>query len=545
MGKIDKLARILHTIRYLRPRQIVYRLWYRLRIAAPDLRPGPAIRQRSGIWVEPTTKTVSMGAPNYFRFLNVEYPLESAADWNHPQRPKLWLYNLHYFDDLCATDAASRHAAHLVLIHRWITENPPVVGNGWEPYPISLRIVNWIKWVLAGNELSTEALHSLAVQTRYLYQRLEYHLLGNHLWANAKALFFAGLFFTGSEAQRWLQKGMKILDAEMPEQILEDGGHFERSPMYHAIILDDLLDLINLFRAYGREVPAGWLETHVRMRAWLIAMSHPDGEIALFNDAAFGIAPCWKKLDAYAGRLDLLCQSSPPNPITRFPETGYIRCEQGPAVLLLDVAPVGPDYLPGHAHADTLNFEFSLFGQRVFVDSGTSTYEKTAERERQRGTAAHNTLTVDGENSTEVWGGFRVARRAYPLDLKCGMTSKGVFVDCAHDGYRRLPGKVVHRRRWDLVEGGLTLSDRLEGSFGLAQARFHLHPDARVDAVEGAGCRLSLVDGHALDVRVMGAEKLRVEPTTWHPAFGVSVPSQCLVAEISKGELVTQIKWKF
>ena len=545
MGKIDKLARILHTIRYLRPRQIVYRLWYRLRIAAPDLRPGPAIRQRSGIWVEPTTKTVSMGAPNYFRFLNVEYPLESAADWNHPQRPKLWLYNLHYFDDLCATDAASRHAAHLVLIHRWITENPPVVGNGWEPYPISLRIVNWIKWVLAGNELSTEALHSLAVQTRYLYQRLEYHLLGNHLWANAKALVFAGLFFTGSEAQRWLQKGMKILDAEMPEQILEDGGHFERSPMYHAIILDDLLDLINLFRAYGREVPAGWLETHVRMRAWLIAMSHPDGEIALFNDAAFGIAPCWKKLDAYAGRLDLLCQSSPPNPITRFPETGYIRCEQGPAVLLLDVAPVGPDYLLGHAHADTLNFEFSLFGQRVFVDSGTSTYEKTAERERQRGTAAHNTLTVDGENSTEVWGGFRVARRAYPLDLKCGMTSKGVFVDCAHDGYRRLPGKVVHRRRWDLVEGGLTLSDRLEGSFGLAQARFHLHPDARVDAVEGAGCRLSLVDGHALDVRVMGAEKLRVEPTTWHPAFGVSVPSQCLVAEISKGELVTQIKWKF
>jgi len=491
----------------------------------------------------PAAKPVSMLAPDRFRFLNVEYPLESAADWNHPQRPKLWLYNLHYFDDLCAADSTSRHAAHLVLINRWITENPPAVGNGWEPYPLSLRIVNWIKWVLAGNELSTEALHSLAVQTRYLYQRLEYHLLGNHLWTNAKALVFAGLFFTGDEACAWLRRGLKILDVEVPEQILEDGGHFERSPMYHAIILDDLLDLINLFRAYGREIPAAWLETHVRMRAWLIALSHPDGEIALFNDAAFGVAPCWKKLDAYAGRLGIACQSYPPNPITRFPDTGYSRCEQGPAVLLLDVAPVGPDYLPGHAHADTLTFELSLFGQRVFVDSGTSTYEKTAERERQRGTAAHNTLTVDGENSTEVWGGFRVARRAYPLDLKCGMTTKGIFVDCAHDGYRRLPGKVVHRRRWDLVEGGLTLSDRLEGSFGLAQARFHLHPDVRVTAVEGEGFRLALADGHKVEVRVTGADTLHVERTTWHPAFGVTMPNQCLVAEITMGELVTHMDW--
>lgn len=540
-----KISRIIHTVCHLRFRQFFFRFFYRVWHTHPDLRPAPDFRNRSGDWAVPTAKPVSMLAPDRFRFLNIEYPLESAADWNHPDRPKLWLYNLHYFDDLCATDAASRRDAHLALIRRWISENPPATGNGWEPYPISLRIVNWIKWALVGNEFPAEGLYSLAIQTRYLYKRPEYHLLGNHLWANAKALVFAGLFFTGDEACAWLRRGLKIFDAEMPEQILEDGGHFERSPMYHAIILDDLLDLINLFRAYGREIPAVWLETHVRMRAWLIAMSHPDGEIALFNDAAFGIASCWKELDAYAGRLDLACQSYHPNPITRFPETGYIRCEQGPAVLLLDVAPVGPDYLPGHAHADTLNFELSLFGQRVFVDSGTSTYEKTAERERQRGTPAHNTLTVDGENSTEVWGGFRVARRAYPLDLKCGMTSSGLFVDCAHDGYRRLPGKVVHRRHWDLVEGGLTLSDRLEGSFGLAQARFHLHPDARVYAVEGAGCRLSLVNGHVLEVRVMGAEKLRVEPTTWHPAFGVSVPSQCLVAEISKGELVTQIKWKF
>ena len=79
---------------------------------------------------------------------------------------------------------------------------------------------------------------------------------------------------------------------------------------------------------------------------------------------------------------------------------------------LLDVAPVGPDYLPGHAHADTLSFELSLFGQRVLVNSGTSQYEAGPERSRQRGTAAHNTVIVDGHDSSEVWAGFRVARRA-------------------------------------------------------------------------------------------------------------------------------------
>lgn len=542
-GSLRKLGMVFHTARYLRPRQIAYRLWYRARNSAPDLRPEPAVGAMTGTWVAPFAKPISLVAPNRFRLLNVEYPLESGADWNHPDRPKLWLYNLHYFDDLCAVDAGTRGAQHRDLIRRWIAENPPGHGNGWEPYPTSLRIVNWFKWALAGNELPDGALHSLAVQTRYLHKRLEYHLLGNHLWANAKALVFAGLFFSGDEARSWLDKGLKILGAEMPEQILEDGGHFERSPMYHAIILDDLLDLINLSRAYGREIPVDWLDTYTRMRAWLIAMSHPDGDIALFNDAALGIAPRWGELDAYAERLQLILQSYSPDPILRFPDTGYIRCEKGPAVLILDVAPVGPDYLPGHAHADTLSFELSLFGQRVFVDSGTSTYEKTSERERQRGTAAHNTLIVDGQDSTEIWGGFRVARRAYPLDLTCGMTSKGVFVDCAHDGYRRLSGKVMHRRRWDFTEGRLTLRDRVEGKFVEAQARFHLHPEVRVAAVEGEGCRLPLADGHEVVVRVMGAGALRVESTTWHPAFGVAVPNQCLVAEIRTGELVTQIEW--
>ena len=83
-----------------------------------------------------------------------------------------------------------------------------------------------------------------------LEKRIESHLLGNHLFANAKALVFAGTYFSGAEADRWLNRGISILEREIPEQILLDGGHFELSTMYHALIFEDLLDLCNLLKCY-------------------------------------------------------------------------------------------------------------------------------------------------------------------------------------------------------------------------------------------------------------------------------------------------------
>ena len=128
-------------------------------------------------------KPPSLFSPYSFKFLNVKHELKSLNDWNNPAWDKLWLYNLHYFDDLNADDAALRKDWHYALLDRWTDENPPPIGNGWEPYPTSLRIVNWVKWHLTGYALNEVCQHSLAVQIRFLYKRLEYHLLGNHLFA--------------------------------------------------------------------------------------------------------------------------------------------------------------------------------------------------------------------------------------------------------------------------------------------------------------------------------------------------------------------------
>ncbi|MCE4538155.1 heparinase II/III family protein [Pelomonas sp. P7] len=490
-----------------------------------------------------------MSGARAFSFLNEAGTL-TRDDWEETTRSKLWLYNLHYFDDLNAADAPARDAWHIALMDDWITHHS-VGGTGWEPYPCSLRIVNWIKRHLDGRPLSVSQRDSLAAQARWLTQRLEWHLLGNHLFVNAKALVFAGLFFDGPESERWLAKGLAILAEELHEQVLPDGGNFERSPMYHAIFLEDVLDMLNAASAFPGRVPAdtvdGWRRTASRMTAWLRAVCHPDGEISLFNDAAIGIAPPPQTLLDYAARVGVdapvLAWPRPAGPVlTALPDSGYLRVDLPVAVALLDVAPIGPDYLPGHAHADTLSFELSVFGERAIVNGGTSRYGLGPERLRERGTAAHSTVIIDGQDSSEVWGGFRVARRARPVGLCMSVGRDEAVVACAHDGYRRLPGRPEHHREWHWRTAGLTVSDRVTGRFCHAQARYHFHPGVRVEDDGEHALRLTLPSGGQLRLRTtQGA--LRLESSSYASKFGQVVDTTCAVVELRDAQARVDFDW--
>ncbi len=474
------IARMLQTVRYLKPVQVYGRVYRpKPRIATLAI---PARRAPAGLWVAAIARDNPQTGERQFRFLNQERQIES---WNDSGIPKLWLYNLHYHEHPSTE-----------LLKSWIGENPAGHSNGWEPYPLSLRICNWIKWHLAGYPLEHTALESLAAQAGYLSKTLEYHLLGNHLFANAKAMIFAGAFFDGSTAEDWLSTGLRILAEQLPEQILSDGGHFERSPMYHSLILEDLLDLINLGRAYPGLLP-DWSRAAGRMLSWLRQMTHPDGEIAFFNDAAFAIAPGPAALEAYAARLGV------PRTQTALGESGYIRLENSRAVLLFDAAPIGPDYQPGHAHADSLSFELSVDGHRAIVNSGISTYENNAERLAQRSTDAHNTLRIDGQDSSEVWSAFRVAQRARAFDVR---TDYRTFAEAAHDGYKRLGDPAIHRRRLDLKPDRVVITDQVEARREHAIEIFlHLHPEADPDI--------------RLDEKFIRAS----QSTSWHPEFNRAV----------------------
>jgi len=483
-----------------------------------------------------------MLGPDKFLLLNQEGRCADGVDWRGTARPPLWTYNLHYFDDLNADDASARRSWHERLMERWADENPPGVGIGWDPYPVSRRVVNWIKWSLGGISLPPKIRQSLAVQARWLNNRIEFHLQGNHVFANAKALIYAGLYFEGREAELFLRRGWSLARAEIAEQVLADGGHFERSTMYHAAFLEDLLDIAGVMQAYGRTVDAAWRETVARMMGWLQAMSHPDMNIAFFNDAAFGVSPTVTQLRDYGARLGMALEAADPAGLTQLMPSGYVSLHVAPFFLVCDVAPVGPDHLPAHAHADTLSFEMSCGERRVFVNSGTSEYGSDAERQRQRGTAAHNTLVIDGENSSEVWGAFRVARRARVTVAEARAEDSTFTVVGEHDGFRRLRGRNLHRRSWTLNGRGLLIEDTIEGGFGDAQCYFHLHPEIQVSSDSGRELQLSDGRGLRLEVRFEGAAAVDVIDSTWHPEFGIAMANCCIVARLAGPRLATAIR---
>ena len=546
------LKLLIHTLRYLKLKQLFYQIFYRL--IKPRLKklPKPELRGVMTAWdgnsfLQPATENGKT-----FTFLGEIGDL--SMGWNNPTYSKLWLYNLHYQDDLNAIGAENRQALGRQLIEDWISGNPPLNGNGWEPYCLSLRIVNWVKWLshFHSSEIDFTWLRSLACQADALEQQLEFHILANHLFSNAKALVFAGSYLGGQQGNTLLFKGLRLLDEEVAEQFLTDDGHFERSPMYHAILLWDMCDLLQLQQQTGlsclNKRAYQWETTILLGLTWLRKMVHPDGDIAFFNDSGMGIAPTLKQLESYSAKLGVnYCEAKSENSnwsLTHMKATGYITVDNtGNHRALLDVAEIGPEYQPGHAHADTLSFELSLFGQRLFVNSGTSQYGTGPIREYQRSTRAHNTVEIDDENSSEVWSGFRVARRAYPSNISANSKDDILLVSAVHNGYLRLAGKVLTRRTWMFDSCSIRIVDELRGDYSRAVSRLYCHPTIKVNQFNKSNILLILPEGHEVLFSVEGASILRVVDSSWHLGFGDSTPNRCIEAVFSGSKLESRIDY--
>ncbi|TYO98350.1 putative heparinase superfamily protein [Geothermobacter ehrlichii] len=529
------LAQFVHTVRYLKPRQLVYRGFY----AARKRFGGEALRSVSGahaghsLNLAASIPRAHSNDENRFSFLNLQQEFSGAIDWDFQKYGRLWTYNLNYFDFLNQEGMSKDRG--LELIHQFLTSLDGL-ETAWEPYPTSLRLVNWIKFLSCEKVRDPAIDKSLYVQSVNLTRQLEYHLLGNHLLENGFGLLFAAVFFADSE---FLRLAREILEPELKEQVLADGAHFELSPMYHQILLDRLLDCINLLqnnRPLGEDLLPLLTDKASAMLGWLEKMTFANGEIPLFNDAACGIAPFSSQLFEYAERLGVQKKTLP------LGESGYRRFESPGAELLVDVGAIGPDYIPGHAHADTLNFELALWGERVIVDTGTSTYEKNAERQRQRGTAAHNTVTIDGQDSSEVWGGFRVARRARPFGLKIDEQPEKTTISCAHDGYRRLPRKPGHSRCWEFGQASLTVVDTVAGEFVEAVARYHFHPDVQVAMVDNKRGIGRMKGGKEFSFWVISGVP-RLCESTWHPEFNVSLKNTCLEVALEGKAAAVRFEW--
>lgn len=538
-----RLQLYAHTLRHLKWRQVPARIGLRARRWTREHAPAVATKLRHGALKAPRPAASPFAlrgeeAPDdgmllsnmrqgRWTFLDVTADLGVPTDWAAPGQSQLWRYHLHYFDDLPGIVLQGEAGVHTAraLVEDWIARVPcgaPRWRDPWHPYVASLRLVNWLladalcPGVFAASSGFERSLreHSVFVATNQ-----ERDVGGNHLLKNLKAIAVAAVYWQTWQAP---EHAVAAFSAELETQILLDGVHYERSPMYHCQVLGDALELAGLLLAAGHSVPGRLARCCARLQAGLTRLSHPDGDIALLGDSAFGMTPSPAELTALFETLSGRAPSTPVSPRHRgfvglastiaFPQvtdvgipatlpvhgpthssthSGVVKLSGGPLTVLADVGAACPDELPAHAQADTFSFELSMGDTRMIVDAGVSEYQAGPWRAFARSTRAHNTVEIDGSDSTECWGSFRAARRARVQSATYARSGSRQCLEAEHHGYTRLASPVTHRRRFELHDDGvLVVRDHLEGRGTHACAvLLHLHPEATIEWLD-AGVRI-------------------------------------------------------
>ena len=261
----------------------------------------------------------------------------------------------------------------------------------------------------------------------------------------------------------------------------------------------------------------------------------PDGQIPLFNDSAFGIGPRPEQLFDYGKRLIEYRRCGPGDGLDIYSksDSGYYVIRDSQDMLIVDCGLIGPDYQPGHAHCDTLSYELFLGGRRIVVDAGVHDYENGDDRTYARSTHAHNTVVVDHKEQSEIWGVFRVARRARPLLSRLEQLDSGrARFEGAHNGYHRLSPKVTHNRTIEYDrKDGWRIEDNLlgEGSH-YVESFIHLAPDLRIGGASGSSSRVLGDSSGNVIAQIALPDNLEAEITTgkYFPEFGVCRRNQVI-----------------
>ena len=377
-------------------------------------------------------------------------------------------------------------------------------------------------------------------------KNIEYDLSGNHLIANSKALIVVGLYFDNSFSNKFLLKDLKILNNELNNQILNDGSHYELSPMYHSIILEDLLDLIffsNIFKhKINSKIQNNWKKIVKKMFCWLDNMTFDNQEISFFNDTCYNIAPNFNDLSEYAFNLNISYNSNLLNNdkyCNYLKESGFVNIKNNNVRLIANLGNIEANHIPGHSHADTLSFEMSFYKKKLFVNSGISTYNEGKLRHIQRSTISHNTLTINNKNSSDVWKSFRVGNRAivFDINIDANIQNEHIFISAKHNGFASLFNKINHKREFILDTNSLEIKDFISGSFLSSTIRYYFHPDVKI-----IDNKYLDFYGKILQFEINGGI-FEIIKTRWYPEFGKSVLNYCLKIDVYENKSNLKILW--
>jgi len=484
-----------------------------------------------------------------FTFLNrtVDLGPWPALDWrvdlgeaNNP----LWRMNLSYFGYLVPMLAEGRLTslrAASALIKDFDMNNGPgapgALRDAWTPFSTAIRIVNlltaWTAYRRTGGPPDDAAEQVIAEHVRrcaaFTWWLREEELGFNHLLKN-----FAGLAVYAGCADGplpWQDKLSRALPACADRQILPDGGHVERSPMYQALMLQDL----EVAAECWPPVTEALAPVVDRTRTALSAMLHPDREIALFNDAWIGEAPPPADLGA----------SPQPEGMTALRETGYARPSGRGDAVLFDAGPVGPDSNPGHAHGDFLSFELSVHGERRVVDTGTPTYTAGSLRDACRSAHAHNGPRLDKTEPIEAWASFRVGARgtAWLVEESEAANLAPLWLAGVTDGYWRQAG--IMTGRWLGLWPGrqLLVVDRWSKVDARARTSLLLAPSLDAAALHSPERMRSLPFRSSLRLEVLRGQEIS-QAVDWHwPRFGAAEPVTRITLAPEGETLLFRLVW--
>ncbi len=543
---MKKILLYYHTLKYLKFKQIRYRAYYMLRARWRKLtkfkynfNSDKKFTVNSLTLLPSIPNHTSFLSNNSFSFLNLEKTFDgknrrdrsrpvptvfTKIDWNFNEYGKLWTYNLTYFEYLNQQEISSEIGVQ--LIHDFIRKTDSI-KDGLEPFPISLRIINWIKFLTNNNTQDAEIDKHLYIQSEILVDSLEYHLLGNHLLENGFALLFAAYYFSD---EKFYNKAIAILQPELEEQILADGAHFELSPMYHCLMLYRVLDCINLL---GRNTlhfqNARYLseilqEKAALMLGWLHQMTFQNGDFPRLNDSTPDIAPTPHELFNYASRLNIEIED------IDLEESGYLKFYSTDYECIVDVGHIGPDYIPGHAHSDTFNFVVHAKGQPFIVDTGISTYENDENRHYERSTSAHNTVQIGDLEQSEVWSSFRVARRAKVTHLNETKST----IKATHNGYTRIGA--THDREFVFSEKKIFIKDIISTKKNTQKRAFiHFHPNVK------AILKDSVIETNLGKIQIVGSKNIKLASYMYAKGYNDRVEAQKIIITFEDDYLETQI----
>jgi hypothetical protein len=526
---MENLLMYLRALPFQTPRQILGRLTFPFRRRMPLPTAYKADRARAA-----ALKTaLAPGLPEEveFSFLNRarRYPLH-GVNWEEPGEEKLWRYHLNYFDflhhgfpvELC-----------LFLALDWIEKNMDDCRGPWEPFATSRRVAALAGWLEANREAFAghyDALKmvraTLFAQLARLERDMEYHGDANHLLENYRALALGansldsgtGDMNEDQRLGRWRERGFRGLAGEVKKQVLPDGAHYELSPMYHRLIMTELAALAPpVKRGAFPAGPESLEEVTHRMREWLSALTHPDGEIALFGDSAFRSYPELREKPGFDGLERALI----------LPSSGYaVVSRRAPVPYYCAVKLQGPSppHQPGHSHGDVLSYELSVGAMRVVVDSGCGSYQDPLIRRRCRSTEAHNVPCLAGSEQSEFFSSFGVARRARVL-RRSFVHEEGGFVV---EGEFRDYGGTLFYRRMRFGERGIAVEDRVErrGCSGNDfESLLHFGPSVECRSDDERSLTVRWQGGMA---RVQSEHPYVREDSFYYPEFGRELKNQVI-----------------